>query len=153
MVSVILLQRLKWIISYSRCPWKKVTLLLYFTSQHWLVMTAHMTPLLCCGKCLSAIHCVSVDCTCNQDFRCSSSFQIFALFSHTDTYILRKHFEHGCVSLKSVQSVGECMIVSGLGFHLWMYVLFIQQKKLKFSNVKCFPNARISPKQNRLKWA
>lgn len=93
------------IYSYSTCPWKQDIFLLYFTSQHWLVMTAHMTPLLYCGKCLSAIHCASVDCTCHQG--------LIVSFTRSRLSFSQIHMYHG-----NILSVRECMIVPSLSFHL-----------------------------------
>lgn len=85
---------------------KKFTFLLHYTSQRRLVMTAHMTPMLCCGKCLSAIHCVSADRTCHRVFRCAESFLTLApsLLSHRHIHAV----ETFCAcSLNSVQFVRE----------------------------------------------
>lgn len=85
---------------------EKFTFLLHYTSQRRLVMTAHMTPMLCCGKCLSAIHCVSADRTCHRVFRCAESFLTLApsLLSHRHIHAV----ETFCAcSLNSVQFVRE----------------------------------------------
>lgn len=63
---------LVWVVLLSL---EKVTLLLYITSA---AGSDDCTALPCCGKCLSAIHCVSVDRICHRGF-----FSLWLVFSDT----------------------------------------------------------------------